>query len=186
MKKAIYTVLCLLAVTAVQAVNDSVRFYWHHVQLEASAGGYIYATGDWRLPQSEDEFGSSVTVKWVIAGTNGQSSCYAWVQPEDGYYFAGWYAQNGTQLLTTDTVEARLRTTTTVAQTEDGIVSGNDLYDLQPSDTIRAVFIPYNTTAAPAVDALEQSERTYDVLGRLIRTSEHGQIYIKGGKKWYR
>ncbi|MBR3647817.1 MAG: hypothetical protein IKN59_05450 [Paludibacteraceae bacterium] len=186
MKKVLYIFLGLMAWTAVQAVNDSVRFYWHHVQLEAGEGGYIYATGDWRLPQSEDEFGSSVTVKWVIAGTNGQSSCYAWAQPEEGYYFAGWYAQNGTQLLTTDTVEARLRTTTTVAQTEDGIVSGNVLYDLQPSDTIRAVFLSYNTTAAPVTEASEQSERTYDIMGRIIRTSENGVIHIKGGKKWYR
>lgn len=183
MKKHLLFIILTLCSLQARAVNDSVRFYWHHVQLEAGQGGYIYATGDWRLPLSEDEFGSSVTVKWVIAGTNALSSCYAWAKPEEGYYFAGWYSANGSQLVTTDTVEARLWSTTTVAVTEDGIVSGNNCYSMDPSDTIRAVFLPLNSTALPKQMRSEVGEQTYDVSGRIIRTSERGQIYIRGGKK---
>ena len=188
MKKAIFTILGMLLLTGLQAQNLIVHFYWFHVQLEASAGGYIYATGDWRLPLSEDDFGTSVTTKWVIAGTNNLSSCYAWAIPEEGYEFVGWYAGNGTQLISTDTVEARIWATTNVIQNEDGIVSGNNLYSLTPSDTIRAVFQQINGPATSLSDTKNttQSEQMYDVSGRLIRTSQHGQIFIRGGKKYLR
>ena len=183
MKKTFLSIILFFICLAVPAENSAVHFYWHHVQLEASAGGYIYATGDWRLPLSDEDFGTSITTKWVIAGTNDTSSCYAWALPEEGYYFAGWYGQNGTQLLTTDTAEARIWSTTTVAVNEDGIVSGNNCYSMDPSDTIRAVFLPLNATSLPQATQAEQDEQSFDILGRLIRTSEHGQIYIKGGKK---
>ena len=189
MKRAIYTIVGLLLLTGLQAQNFVVHFYWFHVQLEASAGGYIYATGDWRLPLSENDFGTSVTTKWVIAGTNNLSSCYAWAIPEEGYEFVGWYSGNGTQLISTDTVEARIWATTNVIQNEDGIVSGNNLYSLTPSDTIRAVFQSINgpsTSLVQTGESVVQDEQTYDVSGRLIRTSQHGQIYIRGGKKYLR
>ena len=189
MKKSFYTILLLMLGFTAKAQNPDVRFYWFHVQLEATEGGYIYATGDWRLPLSEDEYGTSVTTKWVIAGTNNTSSCYAWAVPAEGYQFAGWYSHNGTQLLTTDTVEARIWATTTVAQTDNGIVSGNDYYELVPSDTILARFIPLSgpATGTPSTEESRRlDEQTYDVTGRLIRTSPNGQIYIRGGKKYLR
>lgn len=185
MKKTILYIIGSLLFTAAQAQNSLVHFYWYHVQLEASTGGYIYATGEWRLPLGEQDFGTSVTTKWVIAGTNNISSCYAWALPEDGYEFVGWYGNNGLQLLTTDTAEARIWTTTNVLQTEDGIVSGNDFYSLTPSDTIRAVFRPINGTDIPLPESEESidNQPMFDISGRLIRTSQHGQIYIRGGKK---
>ena len=81
-KKTVYILLLLALGITNYAENPNVRFYWYHVQLEATEGGLIYATGDWRLPMSEDEFGSSVTIKWVVAGTNNKSSCYAWAIPD--------------------------------------------------------------------------------------------------------
>lgn len=188
LKKTVYILLLLALGITTYAENPNVRFYWYHVQLEATEGGLIYATGDWRLPMSEDEFGSSVTIKWVVAGTNNRSSCYAWAIPDEGYQFAGWYSQNGTQLLATDTTEARIWATTTVSQTEDGIVSGNDFYELFPSDTVVARFIPVPgpATELPQTISSPTDEQTYDLSGRLIRTSQNGFIYIRGGKKYLR
>lgn len=185
MKKLLFAICSLALTTTLWAVNPDVRFYWYHVQFEATQGGSIYVTGDWRLPQSDDDFGSSVTTQWVIAGQNNTSSCYAWAKADEEYYFAGWYGQNGKQLLTTDFVEARIWATTDVAQDEDGIVSGNRYYALTPSDTVRAVFLPINgePTSLTEQEADDSNEPAYDILGRIIRTSANGQIIIRRGRK---
>lgn len=183
MKKLLFAIYTLVCTTTLWAVNPNVRFYWFHVQFEATEGGSIYVTGDWRLPQSDDDFGSSVTTKWVIAGLNNTGSCYAWAKAEEGYYFAGWYGQNGKQLLTTDTDEARIWATTDVAQDEDGIVSGNRYYALMPSDTVRAVFLSDSPTSLSNQEADDSNEPTYDILGRIIRTSPNGQIIIRNRRK---
>lgn len=184
MKKLLLAIFTLTIGTTLQAVNPNIHFYWFHVQLEAGQGGYIYATGDWRLPLGDEDFGTSVTTKWVFAGTNNISSCYAWAKAEEGYRFAGWYGSNGQQLLTTDSVEARIWATTSVVEEEDGIVSGNDFHALTPSDTIRAVFVPLSgTPTSLSEQTANADEQTYDILGRVIRTSPHGQIIIRGRRK---
>lgn len=183
MKKILFAIYTLALTTTLWAVNPDIRFYWFHVQFEATEGGSIYVTGDWRLPQGDDDFGSSVTTQWVIAGRDNSSSCYGWAKADEGYLFAGWYGQNGKQLLTTDSVEARIWATTDVAQDEDGIVSGNRFYALIPSDTVRAVFVPINPTALDEQEADDSNEPTYDIMGRIIRTSQNGQIIIRGRRK---
>ena len=183
MKKLLFAIYTLVFTTTLWAVNPDIRFYWYHVQFEATEGGSIYVTGDWRLPQSDDDFGSSVTTQWVIAGKNDSSSCYAWAKVDEGYLFAGWYGQNGKRLLTTDSVEARIWATTDVAVDEDGIVSGNRYYAFAPSDTVRAVFMPLNPTALGEQEVDDSNEPAYDILGRIIRTSQNGQIIIRGRRK---
>lgn len=183
MKKFLFAIYTLVFTTTIEAVNPNIHFYWYHLQFEATQGGSIYVTGDWRLPQSDDDFGSSVTTQWVIAGKNNTSSCYAWSKAQEGYRFAGWYGENGKQLLTSDSVEARIWATTDVAENEDGIVSGNRFYALTPSDTIRAIFLPVNPTSLSEQEAEDSNEPAYDILGRVIRTSANGQIIIRGRRK---
>ncbi len=185
MKKLLLAICTLAFTTTLRAVNPNIHFYWFHVQFEATQGGSIYVTGDWRLPQSDDDFGASVTTKWVIAGLNDTSSCYAWAKAHEGYRFAGWYGLNGQQLLTTDSVEARIWATTEVVEEEDGIVSGNRFYALTPSDTVRAVFLPVNgtPTTLSEQEVADLNEPAYDILGRVIRTSPNGQIIIRGRRK---
>ena len=183
MKKFLFAIYTLVFTTTIEAVNPNIHFYWYHLQFEATQGGSIYVTGDWRLPQSDDDFGSSVTTRWVIAGKNNTSSCYAWAKAQEGYLFAGWYGENGKQLLTSDSVEARIWATTDVAENEDGIVSGNRFYALTPSDTIRAIFLPLNPTSLSEQETEDSNEPAYDILGRVIRTSANGQIIIRGRRK---
>lgn len=42
-------------------------FYWYYAVLTATPGGKIYATGDWRQPLSDEDFGDRIEVRWVIA-----------------------------------------------------------------------------------------------------------------------
>ena len=92
-------------------------FYWYYVVLTATTGGKIYATGDWRLPLSSEDFGDRIETRWVIAGTENRSSCYAWVRPDEGYHFAGFYDENDQLVSATDQLdEIRLWSTTDSAQ----------------------------------------------------------------------
>lgn len=171
---------------ALRPLNPDYSFYWHRVAITASEGGSVYATGTWRLPLSEDEYTSEVDVPWVIAGLNNSSSCRAWAKAEEGYRFAGWYS--GEQLLDTTQYEARIWSTTDVQINDDGIVSGANYYPLQPTDTIRAVFVPVNATSINANDNANVNDNDnvngwYDVLGRPAKQDTRGVIISKGKKR---
>ena len=165
----------------------NILFYWYYVIITATAGGQVYATGDWRLPLSDEDYGDHIETRWVIAGTEGRSSCYVWAKPDDGYRFAGFLNEDGDEIPVTDkTEEIRLWTTTESAQTEDGIVSGNDLYPIAPQK-FTAVFLPDDpsgvVTMRSAAETAEQDDTIYDLSGRKLATPKGGQIIIKNRKK---
>lgn len=165
----------------------NILFYWYYVIITATAGGQVYATGDWRLPLSDEDYGDRIETRWVIAGTEGRSSCYVWAKPEEGYRFAGFLSEDGDEIPVTDkTEEIRLWTVTESAQEEDGIVSGNDLYPLVPQK-FTAVFVPEDpesvTTMRSAFETAEQDDSMYDLAGRKLATPKGGQIIIKNRKK---
>lgn len=164
-----------------------VLFYWYFTIITATTGGKVYATGDWRLPLSDEDYGDRIETRWVIAGTEGRSSCYVWAKPDDGYRFAGFLNEDGDEIPVTDkTEEIRLWTTTESAQTEDGIVSGNDLYPIAPQK-FTAVFLPNDpsgvATMRSAAETAEQDDTIYDLSGRKLATPKGGQIIIKNRKK---
>lgn len=165
----------------------NILFYWYYVIITATAGGQVYATGDWRLPLSDEDYGDRIETRWVIAGTEGRSSCYVWAKPEEGYRFAGFLNENGDEIPVTDrTEEIRLWTVTESAQEEDGIVSGNDLYPIAPQK-FTAVFLPDNpndvTTMRSAAETAGQDDAMYDLSGRKLATPKGGQIIIRNRKK---
>lgn len=167
--------------------REGIAFWWHSVELEATQGGSIYATGDWRLPLSEEDYGTNLLVDWVVAGANGKSSLYAWAQPEEGYEFVGWYSSDSV-LLSTEAVEARLFTMSFTSAQEDGIVNNTNYYPSAPQAKYTAVFAPILdgsiTTSLDMKPAYPADNIMYDVLGRRIATSARGQIYILNGKKY--
>jgi hypothetical protein len=163
-------------------------FYWYYAVLTATPGGKIYATGDWRLPLSDEDFGDRIEVRWVIAGTEGLSSCYAWVKPDEGYHFAGFMDENE-QMVSADTPldEIRLWCRTDSVKDEDGIVSGNNFYPSKPQ-TLTAVFLPDIQTGVSAhrqnVDKDNLSDnQSFDLAGRRIITPRGGQIIIRNRQK---
>lgn len=165
----------------------NILFYWYYVIITATAGGQVYATGDWRLPLSDEDYGDRIETRWVIAGTEGRSSCYVWAKPEEGYRFAGFLNENGDEIPVSDrTEEIRLWATTESAQTEDGIVSGNDLYPIAPQK-FTAVFLPDNpngvATMRSAAETAGQDDAMYDLSGRKLATPKGGQIIIRNRKK---
>ena len=165
----------------------NILFYWYYVIITATAGGQVYATGDWRLPLSDEDYGDRIETRWVIAGTEGRSSCYVWAKPDDGYRFAGFLNEDGDEIPVTDkTEEIRLWTTTESVQTEDGIVSGNDLYPIAPQK-FTAVFLPDDpsgvATMRSAAETAEQDDTIYDLSGRKLATPKGGQIIIRNRKK---
>ncbi len=162
-------------------------FYWYYVLLTATTGGKIYATGDWRLPLSDDDFGDRIETRWVIAGTEGLSSCYAWVKPDEGYHFAGFVDADNQLVSDNDTLcEIRLWSRTDSAQEEDGIISGNDLYPTTPQ-TFTAVFLPdvpdQITSPQEVAKTVDTSSDAYDLNGRRITTPRNGQIIVRNRKK---
>ncbi len=162
-------------------------FYWYYVLLTATTGGKVYATGDWRLPLSDEDFGDCIETRWVIAGTEGRSSCYAWVKPDEGYHFAGFYDADNQLVSSTDKLsEIRLWSFTDSAQEEDGIVSGNDFYPTVPQ-TLTAVFLPDIPDAITSPDEAAKTVNTmsdaYDLTGRIITTPRRGQIIVRNRKK---
>ena len=164
-----------------------VLFYWYSILITATQGGKIYATGEFRDPMGEDEYGDRIETRWVIAGTEGRSSCYVWAKPEEGYRFAGFLNENGDEIPVTDrTEEIRLWTVTESAQEEDGIVSGNDLYPIAPQK-FTAVFLPDDpndvTTMRSAAETAGQDDAMYDLSGRKLATPKGGQIIIRNRKK---
>ncbi len=168
--------------------REGISFWWHSVEFAATEGGSIYATGDWRLPLDDDDYGTNVLTQWVVAGANGRSSCYGWAQANEGYTFVGWYTEDG-QLLSTDAEEARLFSMANVSANEDGIVNGTSYYPALADMKIIARFAPASDDPNTATD-VEQVEFApadglmYDILGRRIATSAKGQIYILNGKKY--
>ena len=165
----------------------NILFYWYYVIITATAGGQVYATGDWRLPLSGEDYGDRIETRWVIAGTEGRSSCYVWAKPKEGYRFAGFLNENGDEIPVTDrTEEIRLWAATESAQTEDGIVSGNDLYPIAPQK-FTAVFLPDDpndvTTMRSAAETAGQDDAMYDLSGRKLATPKGGQIIIRNRKK---
>lgn len=161
-------------------------FYWYYVLLTATVGGKVYATGDWRLPLSDEDFGDQVEARWVIAGTEGRSSCYAWVQPDEGYHFVGIVDSNNQSVSTGDSLsEIRLWCNTDSVKQEDGIVSGNNFYPTAPH-TFTAVFEPDvpDELASPKVVAKPvRSMVMYDLSGRRITTPHGGQVIVRNKKK---
>ena len=161
-------------------------FYWYYVIITATTGGRVYATGDWRLPLSDADFGDRIEAKWVITGTDSLSSCYAWVVPDEGYHFAGFMNAEGQMVTSADTLnEVRLWTTTDSAQQEDGIVSGNDFYPTA-AQQFTAVFesdvdtrIGDNKTEIN----LPLNDDAYDLEGRKITTPRNGQIIVRNRKE---
>ena len=165
----------------------NILFYWYYVVITATVGGQVYATGDWRLPLSDEDYGDRIETRWVIAGTEGRSSCYVWAKPEEGYRFAGFLNEEGEEIPVTDkTEEIRLWTATESAQTEDGIVSGNDLYPIAPQK-FTAVFLPDEpnsvATMRSAAETAGQDDAMYDLSGRKLATPKGGQIIIRNRKK---
>ena len=165
----------------------NILFYWYYVIITTTAGGQVYATGDWRLPLSDEDYGDRIETRWVIAGTEGRSSCYVWAKPEEGYRFAGFLNENGDEIPVTDrTEEIRLWAATESAQTEDGIVSGNDLYPIVPQK-FTAVFLPDDpndvTTMRSAAETAGLDDAMYDLSGRKLATPKGGQIIIRNRKK---
>lgn len=160
----------------------NILFYWYYIVVQAIGGGTIYATGEYRQPQSLAEYGPTADVRWVIAGQDSLSSCYAWVAADEGYYFSGFYADSlGQTLLTADDMQARLWAVTDTAKTENGIISGRDFFPALPTDTIYALFLPTAPTAldeaassAPSASKrlsgqevlIFHKDQTFDVLGR--------------------
>lgn len=166
-----------------------ILFYWYYVVITATTGGRVYATGDWRLPLSDSDFGDRIETRWVIAGTEGRSSCYVWVRPDEGYHFVGFQDANG-QMVTPDTPlnEIRLWTTTESAQEEDGIVSGNDLYPTS-AQLFTAVFLPDDPDGIYDVQDANtcwENNDLFDLSGRKIITPRNGQIIIRNRKKQLR
>ena len=165
----------------------NVLFYWYYVIITATTGGRVYATGDWRLPVSDADFGDRIETKWVIAGTEGRSSCYAWVKADEGYHFAGFADENG-QMVTSDSLlsEIRLWATTDSAQEEDGIVSGNDLYPIT-AQRYTAVFLPDDLDGIREIEhgkwKAGSDDESFDLQGRKIITPRNGQIIIRNRKK---
>lgn len=165
----------------------NVLFYWYYVIITATTGGRVYATGDWRLPVSDADFGDRIETKWVIAGTEGRSSCYAWVKADEGYHFAGFADENG-QMVTSDSrlAEIRLWATTDSAQEEDGIVSGNDLYPTT-AQHYTAVFLPDDQDGIKEMETgrwqAESDDECFDLQGRKIITPRNGQIIVRNRKK---
>lgn len=184
----------------------TILFYWHYVLITASLGGSVYATGDWRLPLGYEDFGSEVAVRWVIAGTDSLSSCYAWTLPDEGYHFEGFYdaaddspaqvapLHNLADLpastdLVGDMASARLWSVTDTAKTDDGIISAANYYPAQAVRHYVARFAPDDPGAAtdmPAVSideknrSVELTECAYDLSGRRVNTSATGYIVIRG------
>lgn len=159
-------------------------FYWYNVLLTATTGGTVYATGDWRLPQGDEDFGHQIEARWVIAGTEGRSSCYAWVKPDEGYHFVGFVDENNQPVSTGESLsEIRLWCTTGSVEQEDGIVSGNDFFPTKPQ-TFTAVFEPNvpNAVLSPKV-AISSTSELYDLSGRKITTPRGGQIVVRNKKK---
>lgn len=164
-----------------------VLFYWYFTVITATTGGKVYATGDWRMPLSDEDYGDQVEARWVIAGEEARSSCYAWVKADEGYHFAGFLNSDGEEFTFGDkTEEMRLWTTTESAQREDGIVSGNDLYPTTPQ-TFTAVFLPNDETGISSLSGYtgkEQKEDViYDLSGRKMATPRGGQIIVRNRKK---
>jgi len=167
---------------------STVLFYWYYVIITATTGGRVYATGDWRLPVSDADFGDRIEARWVIAGTEGHSSCYAWVKADEGYHFAGFRDADG-QMVTPDKPieEIRLWTTTESGQKEDGIVSGNDLYPAS-AQHFTAVFLPDDPDGIGSFEGrnpeeVEDDEAMFDLNGRKIITPRNGQIIIRNRRK---
>ena len=161
-------------------------FYWYYVLLTATTGGKVYATGDWRLPQSDDDYGNQVEARWVIAGTEARSSCYAWVQPEKGYHFVGFVDENNQPVSTGESLsEIRLWCVTDSAKQEDGIVSGNDFYPTTPQ-RFTAVFepdIPEEIASPKVAVAPGNSMEMYTLSGRKITTPHRGQVIVRNKRK---
>lgn len=168
-----------------------ILFYWFNVLISATLGGSIYATGDWREPLALEDFGQQVEARWVIAGSNNQSSVYVWPLADEGYHFVGFrdsfgYNINPAPSTITSPVEwgnpIRLWVTTNSAQKEDGIVSGANYYPAYPYP-ITAVFEPDVPDAiTPEAQQPEPPSTDYDISGRVI-TTPRGQIIIRGGRK---
>ncbi len=163
-------------------------FYWYFMMLTATPGGRVYGTGDWRLPQSDADFGDRIEARWVIAGTEGRSACYAWVRPEEGYHFVGFFDSKGKQVTDADQLdEIRLWASTDNYAEEDGIVSGNDFYPTVPQ-TLTAVFesdVPaaINSPGDAAATYNSAAADLFDLAGRKITTPHGGQIIIRNRKK---
>lgn len=160
----------------------NIWFYWYYIVVMVVGSGSVYTTGEYRLPQSEQEFSDVSEVKWVIAGQDGLSSCYAWVR-EEGEPFRGFYSTDG-RLLTSETDCARLWAVSHIAERENGIVSGLSYYPQAPTDTIYAVFGDIDTDLlsqplSPSANrVLRQGQLLidvngirYDALGRLLNST---------------
>lgn len=141
----------------------NILFYWYHIVIIALGGGAVYATGEYRKPLSDSEFSRQTDVRWTIAGQDSLSSCYAWAMADEGYLFEGFYADSlGTQLLSDEAEQARLWAISTVAQQENGIVSGNDFYPVAPTDTIYALFRSASQPTALEATPATQSHSTQE------------------------
>lgn len=168
-------------------------FYWYYIIITATIGGRIYATGDWREPLEDADFGQQVEARWVIAGNDALSSVYAWPLADEGYRFVGFQDENGNIVEPArNTVKARcqwgnatrLWATAESAQTEDGIVSGNDFYPAEPIK-LTAVFESDTQTSIVSTEKqnVRNSETIYDMTGRRISTPNNGQIIIRNNRK---
>lgn len=168
-----------------------ILFYWFNLIVAATLGGSVYATGDWREPLSDDDFGQELEARWVIAGSNNLSSVYVWPKADSGYRFVGFRDQQGNDVdvapstITSNTGwgdPLRVWLLSNSGQTDDGIVSGANYYDPNPH-TLIAVFEPDGLTGAPVVEQDDDaSSDSYDLSGRVITTSR-GQIIIRRGHK---
>lgn len=164
-----------------------VLFYWYFTIITATTGGKVYATGDWRMPLSDEDYGDQIEARWVIAGEEARSSCYAWGKADEGYHFAGFFNASNEQVASGEkTNEVRIWTTTESAQQEDGIVSGNDLYPTTPQ-TFTAVFLPDDVNDINSIpEYLRQQQEDdviYDLAGRKMATPRGGQIIVRNRKK---
>ncbi|MBR0274192.1 MAG: hypothetical protein IJQ59_08935 [Bacteroidaceae bacterium] len=163
-------------------------YYWFYVVLTATTGGKVYATGDWRMPLSSEDFGDRIETRWVIAGTEGRSSCYAWVQPDEGYHFVGFMDENKQMVSDASTLsEIRLWCHTDSVKGEDGIVSGNDFFPTKPQ-TFTALFEPDVQTgiSSPRQSAgpdAQLDDESFDLSGRRITTPRGGQIIVRNRRK---
>lgn len=164
--------------------NSQMLFRWFHAEVVAEEGGRVYATGDFRMPLSDADFAISSTAKWILTNTVGESLFYAWAQPDEGYEFQGWYSESG-RLLSTNAQEAPLWATSSVAEKDNGYVSGANFYPAEPETRVYARFKP-TSSATSIADVKPQGNTdspTYDLSGRRVHGKQPGRIMLQNGRK---
>ena len=170
--------LCALAMLLCAAASSfagsaSYHYYWIKMAALPSGKGLVYAD---TVQTENPAYQESQDLK-VMAYTNDQSPLYyfnAYVQPAEGYLFAGWSADGATLTTTDGTNPASL----SVRAKTEGRQEGLDLpiyYPLEPDSTYYAMFARVVTRYVPGEEDLgtvEVSKVLNDVGDELTLTAK--------------